>query len=64
MVVATDAGQFRAIKPNLVKIIPIPEETQAQLIEQLRENSGKIIKFAQDTIVFLVSGVSAVPHRF
>jgi len=48
---------FAQLNQNLVKIIPIPEDTQAQLMEQLRENSGKIIKFAQDTIVFLVSGV-------
>ncbi|MDX1796463.1 MAG: AI-2E family transporter, partial [Hydrogenovibrio sp.] len=48
---------FVEMNKNLVNIIPIPQDTQAQLIHQLQENSGKLIKFAQDTIVFLVQGV-------
>lgn len=48
---------FARLNENLVQVIPIPEETQAQLVQQLQENSGKLIKFAQSTIVFLVQGV-------
>ncbi|MPQ76692.1 AI-2E family transporter [Hydrogenovibrio sp. JE_KL2] len=48
---------FAEMNRNLVNIIPIPEDTQAQLIQQLHDNAGKIIKFAQETIVFLVRGV-------
>jgi len=42
---------------SLVGAFPIPESTQTQLVQQLQENSGKIIKFAQSTILFLVEGV-------
>lgn len=48
---------FAVLNQELVSLIPIPEDTQVQLLQQIRENSGKIIKFAQDTIVFLISGV-------
>lgn len=48
---------FARLNENLVQVIPIPEDTQAQLVQQLQENSSKIIKFAQSTIVFLVQGV-------
>lgn len=48
---------FAEMNRNLIHIIPIPGDTQAQLVQQLHDNAGKIIKFAQETIVFLVKGV-------
>ncbi|WP_024851870.1 AI-2E family transporter [Hydrogenovibrio kuenenii] len=48
---------FVDMNRNLIHIIPIPDATQAQLMQQLQDNAGKIIKFAQETIIFLVKGV-------
>lgn len=48
---------FAEMNRNLIQIVPIPDATQAQLVDQLRENAGKIIKFAQETIIFLLKGV-------
>lgn len=48
---------FAEINRNLLGLIPVPEDTQMQILAQIKENSGKIIKFAQETIVFLVQGV-------
>jgi len=48
---------FAELNRNLIDVIPLPEATQLQILSQIQENSGKIIKFAQETIVFLVQGV-------
>ena len=48
---------FVELNRNLIDVIPLPEATQLQILSQIQENSGKIIKFAQETIVFLVQGV-------
>lgn len=48
---------FKNLNQQLIQIVPLPETTQNQLLVQLHENSSKIIKFAQDSIVFLVQGV-------
>lgn len=48
---------FAEMNRNLIQVIPIPDTTQAQLVDQLRNNAGKIIKFAQDAIVFFLKGV-------
>ena len=48
---------FKTLNQQLVQTFPLPETTQNQILGQLHENSNKIIKFAQDTIVFLVQGV-------
>lgn len=48
---------FAEMNRQLVSIIPLPESTQLQVLTQIQENSSKIIKFAQQTIIFLVQGV-------
>lgn len=48
---------FKDLNKQIVEVFPIPETTQGQLLSQLQENSSKIIKFAQNSIVYLVQGV-------
>lgn len=48
---------FKELNLQLVQMFPLPEETQGQLLQQLQEHSGEIIKFTKDTIVFLAQGL-------
>lgn len=45
------------LNQNLVAVLPLPEGSQLQLIQQLKTHSGDIIQFAQQAILFLVQGI-------
>lgn len=59
-----DAESLANINQSVLSYLPIGEETQAGLLQQLKEHSQKILGFVQQATLFLLEGILGTTSSF
>lgn len=59
-----NAESWANLNQSVLSYLPVSEETQASLLAQIKENSPKILGFAQKTSLFLLEGVLGTTSSF
>ncbi len=63
-IASQDAESLAKLNSSLLSHLPISEEAQRSVLEQIKANSEKIISFVQKTTVFLLEGIVGTTSSF